>query len=87
MFGVIGEDGLVPRARSRLPEVCEAVLGLLTLVFVWLLDADRFMERTGMIAFILTVAAFIHSMCLFAEEWFFHSRQRFETNVIRFSLV
>nr|WBK62796.1 MITA [Cyprinidae sp. EPC] len=81
MFGVIGEDGLVPRARSRLPEVCEAVLGLLTLVFVWLLDADRFMERTGMIAFILTVAAFIHSMCLFAEEWFFHSRQRYHGRI------
>ncbi|CAM4617152.1 unnamed protein product [Leuciscus chuanchicus] len=81
MFGVIGEDGLVPRARSRLPVVCDAGLGLLILVFVWLLDADRFMERAGMIAFCLTVAAFIHSMCLFAEEWFFHSRQRYHGRI------
>ncbi|XP_056106202.1 stimulator of interferon genes protein [Rhinichthys klamathensis goyatoka] len=81
MFGVIGEDGLVPRARSWLPVACEAVLGLLTLVFVWLLDADRFMERAEMIAFSLTVAAFIHSMCLFAEEWFFHARQRYHGRI------
>ncbi|KAK7137647.1 hypothetical protein R3I94_013333 [Phoxinus phoxinus] len=81
MFGAIGEDGLVPRARSRLPVVFDAGLGLLTLVFVWLLDADRFMERAEMIAFSLTLAAFIHSMFLFAEEWFFHSRQRYHGKI------
>ncbi|KAL0176290.1 hypothetical protein M9458_028620, partial [Cirrhinus mrigala] len=75
MSGVMGEDSLVPRKRSRLPVVCAAGLGLVTLPFAWLLDSDRFSERVGMIALCVTVEAFIHSVCLFAEEWLFHSRQ------------
>ncbi len=81
MSGVMGEDGLVPRARSRLPVVCSVGLGLLMLLFAWLLDSDRFRERAGMIAFCITVERFIHSMCLFAEEWLFHSRQRLENSL------
>lgn len=81
MCGVIGEDGLVPRARSRLPVVCAAGLGLLMLVFAWLLDSDSFRERAGMFLFCLTVERFIHSMCLFAEEWLVHSRQRLENKL------
>ncbi|KAF4105065.1 stimulator of interferon genes protein [Onychostoma macrolepis] len=77
MYGVTGEDGLVPRARSRLPVVCSVGLGLLMLLFAWLLDSDRISERAGMVAFCITVERFIHSMCLFAEEWLFHSRQRY----------
>uniref|UniRef100_A0A8C1KCR2 Stimulator of interferon genes protein n=1 Tax=Cyprinus carpio TaxID=7962 RepID=A0A8C1KCR2_CYPCA len=82
MSGVMGEDSLVPRARSRLPVVCTGGLGLLTLLFAWLLDSDKFIERTGMITFCITVAMFIHSMCLFAEEWLFHSRQRYHGRTI-----
>ncbi|XP_067313166.1 stimulator of interferon genes protein isoform X2 [Pseudorasbora parva] len=81
MFGVLREDGLVPRERSRLPVVCAAGLGLVTLVFAWLLDSDRFMERAEMIALCLTVEAFLHSMCLFAEEWLFHSKQRYHGRI------
>ncbi|XP_043112796.1 stimulator of interferon genes protein [Puntigrus tetrazona] len=77
MSGVTREDGLVPRARSSLPVVCSAGLGLLMLLYAWLLDSDRFTERAGMIAFCITVERVIHSMCLFAEEWLFHSRQRY----------
>nr|AQY10109.1 stimulator of interferon genes [Mylopharyngodon piceus] len=81
MCGVIGEDGLVPRARSRLPVVCAAGLSLLMLVFAWLLDSDSFRERAEMFLFCLTVERFIHSMCLFAEEWLVHSRQRYRGRI------
>uniref|UniRef100_A0A672MUB7 Stimulator of interferon genes protein-like n=1 Tax=Sinocyclocheilus grahami TaxID=75366 RepID=A0A672MUB7_SINGR len=81
MSGVMGEDSLVPRARSRLPVVCTGGLGLLTLLFAWLLDSDKFIERTGMIAFCITVERFIHSMCLFAEEGLFHSKQRYRGRI------
>lgn len=81
MSGVMGEEDLVPRARSRLPVVCSAGLGLLMLLVAWLLDPDRFSERAGMIAFCITVETFIHSMCLFAEEWLFHSRQRYHGRI------
>ncbi|XP_073676779.1 stimulator of interferon genes protein [Garra rufa] len=77
MTGVMGEDGLVPRERSSLPVLCAAGLGLLMLLIAWLLDADKFSERVGMIVFCITVEVFIHGVCLFAEEWLFHSRQRY----------
>lgn len=73
----MGEDALVPRARSRLPVMCAAGLGFLTLAFAWLLDSDRFSERAGMIAFGLMLERFIYSIFLLAEELVFHSRQRY----------
>ncbi|ROL50286.1 Stimulator of interferon genes protein [Anabarilius grahami] len=81
MMTSVREDGLVPRARSRLPVVCAAGLGLLMLVFAWMLDSDIFRERAGMFLFCLTVQRFIHSMCLFAEEWLVHSRQRYHGRI------
>ncbi|KAL1261712.1 hypothetical protein QQF64_006977 [Cirrhinus molitorella] len=81
MSGVMGEFGLVPKERSKLPVLCAAGLGLVTLLFSWLQDSDKFSERAGMIAFCITIAAFIYSMCLFAEEWLFHSRQRYHGRI------
>ncbi|XP_048032973.1 stimulator of interferon genes protein [Megalobrama amblycephala] len=81
MCGVIREDGLVPRARSSLPVVCAAGLGLLMLVFAWMLDSDSFKDRAGMFLFCLIVQRFLHSMCLFAEEWLVHSRQRYHGRI------
>ncbi|XP_052429710.1 stimulator of interferon genes protein [Carassius gibelio] len=81
MSGVMGEDGLVPRARSRLPVVCSAGLGLLMLLVAWLLDPARFSDRAGIIIFCITVETFIHSMCLLAEEWLFHSKQRYHGKI------
>ncbi|XP_005157178.1 stimulator of interferon genes protein isoform X1 [Danio rerio] len=76
-MSVMGEDALVPRARSRLPVMCAAGLGFLTLAVAWLLDSDKFSERAGIIAFGLMLERFIYCICLLAEELLFHSRQRY----------
>ncbi|XP_067238335.1 stimulator of interferon genes protein [Chanodichthys erythropterus] len=81
MCGEIREDRLVPSARSSLPVVCAAGLGFLMLVFAWMLDSDSFKERAGMFLFCLIAQRFIHSMCLFAEEWLVHSRQRYHGRI------
>ncbi|KAI7801604.1 stimulator of interferon [Triplophysa rosa] len=77
------EDNLVPRQRSRLSVVCAVVLGILALGFSFLLDSDRFTERLGLIALCITLETSLYSVCLFAEEWIFHLKQRYRGQIRR----
>ncbi|XP_051505290.1 stimulator of interferon genes protein [Myxocyprinus asiaticus] len=83
MASLIGEDGVVPRPRSKLPVICAAVLGGFMLLCAWLLDSDRFIEKAVIMIFCFTVETCIHSMCLFAEEWLFHAKQRYHGRISR----
>lgn len=82
MVTVMGEDDLVPRQRSRLPVMCALALGTLALGLSFLLDSDRFTERAGLIALCITLETSLYSVCLFAEEWLFHFKQRLESNCV-----
>lgn len=82
MVTVMREDDLIPRQRSRLPLMCAVVLGILALGFSFLLDSDRYTERAGLIAFSFMLETSLYSVCLFAEEWIFHLKQRFETSLL-----
>ncbi|XP_052006081.1 stimulator of interferon genes protein [Xyrauchen texanus] len=78
---LIGENGVVPRPRSKLPVICAAVLGGFTLLCAWLLDSDRFIEKVVIMIFCFIAETCIHSMCLFAEEWLFHAKQRYHGRI------
>lgn len=83
MVRAMGEDGLIPRQRNRLPVMCAAALGTLALGFSFLLDSDGFTERIGLIALCITLEKSLYSLCLFAEEWIFHLKQRYHGKISR----
>ncbi|TRY90133.1 hypothetical protein DNTS_031619 [Danionella cerebrum] len=76
-MSVVGQEALIPHARSRLPLICASVLGAITLALSWYLDSDQFTERAGKIALCMIFERFLVSVCLFVEEWLFHSKQRY----------
>ncbi|XP_065119946.2 stimulator of interferon genes protein [Paramisgurnus dabryanus] len=83
MLTVVGEDALVPRPRSRLPVLCAFALAALALVFALLLDTEQFNERARLIVLCVGFETTLYGMCLFAEEWINHSKQRYHGKISR----
>ncbi|KAI4880464.1 hypothetical protein NFI96_032740 [Prochilodus magdalenae] len=75
------EESVVPRPRGRAPTMCMVVLGLLALVAVWLMDSSLVRKSSGLIALPLILGTILHCLCLFLEEWLFHSHQRYGGSV------
>ncbi|XP_053369738.1 stimulator of interferon genes protein [Clarias gariepinus] len=71
------KENMVPRPRGRLPVVCAVLLFSLLFVPIWLHDAVLTRETSGLVLFTLILGETLHSLCLFPEEWLFHSRQRY----------
>lgn len=70
------KENMVPRPRGRLPVVCAVLLFSLLFVPIWLHDAVLTRETSGLVLFTLILGETLHSLCLFPEEWLFHSKQR-----------
>ncbi|XP_058264867.1 stimulator of interferon genes protein isoform X2 [Hemibagrus wyckioides] len=77
------EDCVVPKPRGRTPVVC--ALGFVSIAFamVWLLDSALVREQSGLLVVALSLGATLHSLCLLAEEWLFHSQQRYGGSIQR----
>lgn len=70
------EDCVMPKPRGRTPVVCAVVFISIAFAVVWLLDSALVREQSGLLVVALSLGATLHSLCLFAEEWLFHSQQR-----------
>ncbi|XP_030622616.1 stimulator of interferon genes protein [Chanos chanos] len=85
---LMGESSLVPCPRGKLPVLLSVVLFAIILVAVVVFH-DRssssipFWDLAVLGIFSLTLGPTVYGLCLFIEEWLFHSHQRYGGNLSR----